>query len=486
MKRFIIGTAAGCTVALALTAQPRFDPTTSRRLASATLEGGQSYRYVSELTDRIGSRLTGSAAYERAVAWAIARFRAAGVEDVTTEPFTIARGWERGPARGRIVSPVDQPLRLESLGWMPSTPEGGLEAEVVAVSDIRPERIAAQSSLKGRIALVVASARGVDAVERLSLGRELDDRLRAAQAIAMLLPESEPNNVLAARSSDFGTEIGVLPAAQVGREDAALIRRLLEKGPVRIGLEWQNRITPGPVAIRNVIAELPGRERPDEWVIVGAHLDSWDFATGAQDNGTGVAMVIDAARAIAGLGRPPRRSIRFALWGGEEQGLLGSRAYVAAHAHELARCIAAINTDGGSGRVRGFLTPGRADVAEAMRPLSQALLRELSASGLDQSMRYAFQSDTGPFVLRGIPVLDLDPDEAPYEQVHHKAGDTIDKVSPRDLAVGTAAIAIAAYAIADAKRPIAGHLDRARVSRMLAAARMDRVLQLRGMWTPGP
>ena len=485
MKHLIFTILVASSAALALTSQARFDADVSRRLAAATLENGRSYEDVSELTGTIGSRLTGSEAYERAVAWSVARFRAAGVAAVVTEPFIVARTWERGAARGRIVSPIDEPLHLASLGWMPSTPDGGLEAEVVAVTDLGPERIAAQSSLKGRVALVLPSAQGSDAAERLRLRQGLDERLRAAGALAMLSPDAGNHNVLAARSPGFGTEIGVLPAAQVGGDDAALIQQLLGKGPVRLAVEWRNQIGPGPVSVNNVIAEIRGRERPDEWVIVGAHLDSWDFAAGAQDNGTGVAMVIDAARAIAGLGRPPRRSIRFALWGGEEQGLLGSQAYVAAHRHELRQCIAAINTDGGSGRVRGFLTPGRGDVAAALRPLSQALLEDLSATGLDQSMRYAFQSDTGPFVLHGIPVLDLDPDEAPYEQVHHTAADTIDKVGRRDLAIGTAVIAITAYAIADAERPIAKHLDRAGVARMLAAARMDRVLQLRGMWNPG-
>jgi hypothetical protein len=457
MKSLIVGILAACSLVLALTGQSRLDTATSRRLADATIASGRSYEYVSELTGTFGSRLTGSNAYERSVDWSVAQFRAAGVRSVTTEPFSIADGWERGAARGRILSPVEQPLHLESLAWMPSTPEGGMEGEVVVVSDLRPEAIAAQSSLKGRIALVVPSGTRGDVAERLKLRQNLDARLRAAEAIALLSPDTAPGNVLTARLFGSGTELGVLPAAQVGREDAELLRRLLEKGPVRIAFEWRNRLTSGPVSVRNVIAEIRGRERPDEWVMVGAHLDSWDFATGAQDNGTGVAMVLDAARAIAGLGRPPRRSIRFALWGGEEQGLIGSRAYVDAHQSDLARCVAVINTDGGTGRIRGFLVPGRPDVAAAMRPLSQALLGELGATGLDQSMRYAFQSDTGPFILHGVPTLDLDPDEAPYERVHHKANDTLDHVDRRNLAVGTAVIAITAYAIADAEQPIAEH-----------------------------
>src|SRR5204862_7410889 len=141
-----------------------------------------------------------------------------------------------------------------------------------------------------------------------------------------------------------------LPAAQIGRDDATAIRELLRRGPVRIAIELRNRVTPGPITVRNVIAELRGRESADEWVIVGAHLDSWDFGAGAQDNATGVAMVVEAARAIAAWTDRPRRSIRFALWGGEEQGQLGSGAYVSAHEAELDGCIANLNADAGTGR----------------------------------------------------------------------------------------------------------------------------------------
>jgi len=146
--------------------------------------------------------------------------------------------------------------------------------------------------------------------------------------------------------------------------------------------------------------------------------------------------------------------------------------------------VANINTDGGSGRVLGFFTPGRRDVAAAWRPLGRALLADLGAADIDLSMRYAFQSDDGPFILRGIPALDLNPDDSKYDEVHHTTSDTLDKVDRRDLAIGAAAVAIAAYAIADAERPIAPHLDRAAVAAMLTAAHMDRLLQVYGLWTP--
>src|SRR5262249_44718152 len=156
------------------------------------------------------------------------------------------------------------------------------------------------------------------------------------------------------------------------------------------------------------------------WVIVGAHIDSWDFATGAQDNATGVAMVLEAARAIAAAGVAPRRSIRFALWSGEEQGLLGSTAYVEAHRAELGQCLAVLNTDGGTGRMRGWTAPGRTDVADATRSLARALLEPFGGAPVDTSVQYAFDSDHTAFLLAGVPALDLNPDDSEYEAIHHK------------------------------------------------------------------
>ncbi|HWF83699.1 MAG TPA: hypothetical protein VG222_02585, partial [Vicinamibacterales bacterium] len=240
MNRFRpLAAAALFALAMPLAAQSTFDVDVSRRLAGAILVEGNSYQYVSELTDTFGSRLTGSPAYGRAAEWAVAQFTAAGVNAVRTEPFTITRGWERGAAHGRMVAPLDRPLHLESLGWMPSTPDGGVEGDVVLVSDLAPEKIAA-ASLRGRIALIAQSGGSADPAERLTLRDRLDDRLRDAGALAVLWPDSQPGNVLAARSRGFGTEVGVLPSAQVGREDVQLIRRLLDKGPVRVAFELHN------------------------------------------------------------------------------------------------------------------------------------------------------------------------------------------------------------------------------------------------------
>jgi Zn-dependent M28 family amino/carboxypeptidase len=284
--------------------------------------------------------------------------------------------------------------------------------------------------------------------------------------LAILSADSDADNELSARGFTFSTAIVVLPAAQVGRDDAESIRRALARGVVRISLELNNRITPGGAIVNNVIADIPGRDRAGEWVLVGAHLDSWDFGTGAQDNATGVAMVLEAARAIAALGQAPRRSIRFALWGGEEQGQLGSTAYARAHSAELDRLLATLNADAGTGRTIGWTAPGRADLIRAVRPLTQDFLRELDAATFDESLRYAFQSDGAPFILAGIPTLDLNADDTKYEDIHHKAADTVDRVDARNLAVGAATVAATAYAIADAVGRLPPRLDRRAVEQL--------------------
>jgi carboxypeptidase Q len=423
-------------------------------LARSSVGGGRSLEYTSELT-AIGPRLTGSASYRRAAAWSAERFRAMGLTRVALEPFTIERGWERVSAHARIVAPADRPLHVESLGWMPSTPAGGVDADLVALDTFSLDAIAAMRSLKACIALLPEGDPPGDAATSARARLAFAEALRAAGVVAMLSPDSDSGNQLSARGFGFGTVIGVLPAAQIGRDDAQDLRGLLARGPVRLSLELTNRITPAAAEVDNVIADLPGRDNPDEWVLVGAHLDSWDFGTGAQDNATGVAMVLEAARAIAAVRPPPRRSIRFALWGGEEQGQIGSTAYARAHAAELDRVVAHLNSDAGTGRVIGWTAPGRGDLIRAVRPLTQDFLNELGAGTFDESLRYAFQSDGAPFIRAGIPTLDMNADDTKYEDIHHTAADTMERVDTRALAVGAAAVAATAYAIADAPGRVA-------------------------------
>ena len=478
-----------CAQALAQTAARQAPPAELRQaasqLAGSVLAGGRSMEYLRGLADGFGGRLSGSTAYDRSAEWAARQFRDAGVKDVRLEEWTLENSWQRGEARGRVVAPVERRLSVEPLGWSPSTPPGGVRGEFILVSDITPEGIRAQAArIKGRVVGLDVGRlfqQNVWNAYRLIIASQ--QLFKEAGAAAIIFPESVANNAHNALSLNWGATVAPLPEAEFGMEDGKLLSRLLEEQPSRpvvVEFSYENR-TAARVRTHNVVAEIRGRERPDEWVIVGAHLDSWDFGTGAQDNGAGVAQVLEAARAIASMPQPPRRSIRFALWGGEEQGLLGSEAYVRAHASELKGCVAALNTDNGAGHPKGWKYEGREDVREALEPFA-GMLRGLG--GEQFSPETTFDTDHGHFMLAGVPALDLLVDMTHYEEVHHKAGDTLDKVDEHDLAAGAAVVAVTAYAIAEQPGPFAPRLERNAVADILKKAGLDEFLTAVGVWKP--
>ena len=451
------------------------------RLASS-IYTGPSMATLLELTDTFGGRLTGSPAHQRSAEWAASKFRTYGIQDVRLEPFTIPAGWQRVSASGAMVSPMSRQLAIASLGWSPSTPGGGVKGPVVLVSDVSPEKLKNADQFRGKILLLDGAkifAEGyVKALPKLDAAWPV---FQKAGALAIILTDREKNNVLNAHDMLWGARLLPLPGAEIGMEDGKLIMRLLEHGPVVVTLAIANEIS-GETKVNNVVAQIRGSERPDEWILIGAHLDSWDFATGAQDNGAGTASVLEAARALMTLGKAPRRSVRFALWGGEEQGLLGSYAYVQAHTNELNKCVAVLNTDNGAGHPRGWKVEGRKDLKDAMQPWSESLLKDLN--GGDLSLETTYDTDHGPFMLHGIPALDLWVDESKYLEIHHKASDTIDKVDVLDFKAGEAIVAVTAYAIAQSENPIAPHIDHGSVGEILKDAKLDELLQHVGVWKP--
>jgi carboxypeptidase Q len=453
----------------------------SQQIAGSVLVGGHALDTLQTLTDSFGPRVTGSSNYNRAVQWAAEQFRSYGIKDVKLEPFTMANGWERGPVRASMIAPFQHSLHLEAFGWTPSTPAGGVRGELVLLKDITTEGIKAQTeSLKGRIVLIDSKSLFKD---RSPKNFELIERspalLAKAGAAAVLMVASLPNNVISTGDLGWRGEVGPLVMASVGLEDGRMLMRRLEKGPVSVEFEYQNKVT-GPEQVNDVVAEIRGMEKPDEWVLIGAHLDSWDFATGAQDNGSGTAQVLEAARAIAAQGKPPKRSIRFALWGGEEEGLVGSIAYAQEHAGEMAKCVAALNTDNGAGHPKGWKVQGRKDVETALEPLSKSLLSQLGGEEISQEI--SFDTDHGPFMLYGVPALDLLVDDGDYEQVHHKPADTFDKVDDHGLADGAAIVAVTAWALANADQPFAKHLDHAAEGEILKKDGLDEYLEAQGLW----
>jgi carboxypeptidase Q len=447
-------------VAMTIAADTR---TAVRQLIGDSLLNGQAYEYDRQLADSIGPRLTGSANFQKAVSWAVQKFQALGLSNVHTEEWTIPATWEPElPATGNIVTPVDHTLHIVSLGWSPSTPPGGVTGKIVYLRALTPAQIDEQKAeLTGAIVLFDQASLGEQ--PKFDVIFSALEHLRSLGPMA-IVTTGIANGAESMTSLGFAGTIAPQPQVQVGLEDSLLIKRLLERGPVSLHFSATNRIRTA-VKISNVIAELSGKDTAAGVVLIGAHLDSWQPGTGAQDDGTGVASVIETARALKGLNRPPLRTVRFALFGGEEQGLLGSVAYVRQHAADLNKIDAVLNTDSGSEAAKGWMLMGREDekgAVEALRPL----LSGLGADGITSDATYALFEDHAPFEFRGVPVLMLWTGAEKYDTLHHKASDTFDSVVQKDLAQASAVIAVTAYAIADNPHFFASHLSPAEVRSM--------------------
>ncbi len=438
------------------------------------------------LTDNIGGRVTGSAAADRAVGWAVEALRRAGVDEVHAEKFQIPAGWSEGQTRLDILSPEQFPIRLVSIAWSSPTPDGGITADVVDAGDGDAAGFAkAGAAAKGSIVLVHSKLLVTwnDLGHEYSVMAGIAERASDAGAVALLWMSSRPNLLLYRHTVAGAGEIDRLPQAVVAREDAERLTRFLSKGQkIRAHFDMPNRVT-GPVESENVIGEIRGRERPDEFVLLGAHLDSWDLGTGALDNGCNAALVIDAARVIRATGVPPRRSVRFALFTGEEQGLLGSWAYARAHRAELDRMIAAIVFDAGNGAVTGFLLGGRKDTFPAVQ---EALAPAAALGAKDFTFDIETGTDELDFLLEGVPTLVANQEPANYILNYHASSDTFDKVDIPELKRHVAIAAIAAYGLADREQRIGPRLSRSEVEISLKENHLDQNAGLKwSQWQNG-
>ena len=481
--RQVFVSAVWCAIPVLAWSQPPSDLKPAADQLAASIYNGPSMTTLGELADGIGGRLTGSPAYVRSTEWAVAKFRSYGIENVRLEPFTMAAGWQRGTASAAILTPLPRPLHVASLGWAPSTPVAGVQGAVVIVTDADTDTLRSREhELRGKIVLLDSAKITVEGYGKALPKLEAAwNTFAKAGVLGVIVPDRERNNVINAHAGLWSSKLLPVPAAQIGMEDAKLIQRDLERGPVTIQLTIENE-TSGEMTVNNVVAEIRGSERPDEWVLIGAHLDSWDFGTGAQDNGSGAVSVIEVARSMMSLGKPPRRSIRFALWGGEEEGIFGSYAYTQTHKSELKKCVAVLNTDNGAGHPKGWKVEGREDLKKAMQPLSDGLLQNLN--GGDLSLETTYDTDHGPFMLQGIPALDLWVDMTKYFEVHHKSSDTLDKIDSLDFKGGEAIVAVTAYAIAQSNTPIAPHIDHEAVGEIVKKARLEDLLENVGVWKP--
>ena len=415
----------------------------------------RAYEKVAHLADRIGPRLSGSAGYDAAVRWAVEEFRRDGLERVWTEKVTVPR-WVRGEERVRIVAPVDASLTAVALGMSVPTPEGGIEAEVVEVDGFEALSAVGEKA-RGKIVLfnrpflrdagpewgygAASALRHRGGVEAARLG-----------AVGALIRSIGTARYRLAHTGMTGREDGVpgIPYAAVSQEDADHLHRLLAAGEtVRVRMTLGCRTEPD-VEQANVLAEIRGQERPEEVVVIGRHLDSWDLGTGAVDDGAGCAIVMESLRIVRSLGLAPRRTLRAVLFANEENGLRGGKAYAEAHAAELGLHAAAIEADSGAGRATGFgVTAG-----EGGEEIARRIARPLSGIGAAEISKGGGGADISPMRPAGVPMLLLRQETERYFDYHHSAADTLDKVDARDLALATAAMAVMAYGLADSEEAL--------------------------------
>jgi carboxypeptidase Q len=445
------------------------DERISHIVGSAMMGGAQTF--LQELTDSVGGRLTGSLESRAAADLLLTTLRAIGFEDAHFEEYPLESSWRHGPAVAHVVSPVNRSLTVGSYGWVPGT-NGEVTVPLIDLgAPPTSELIAPSERLRG--AAVLVEPHDVEGAPYQVMRTALSRGLARAGATAMLIPSDKPNRMLF--TSAFGFyPMGALPVLSISKEDVLFVRRLLSRRPVRLTLNVANSFDRRPVLERNVVADIKGTI-PDETVLVGAHFDSWDPGQGAQDDGSGVAALVDAARILKSMGIRPRRTIRFAFFSGEEQTFRGSRAYVDTHRGEIDRLRAVLIMDDGAQIPRGFRIHGRSDVEAAARSLL-APLAPIGASGV--SLDANFSEDHAPFLTAGVPVFTLWVDEGEYDIHHHAASDTFDKVDPRMLALDTAAMAVAAYRMADAPEPPGRRLSAAEATALLKKIGLESMRQM--------
>ena len=435
---------------------------------------------LERLTDGIGGRVTGSAAMDRAVEWGLDAFKTAGADSVHAESFTIPAFWSEGATAMSVVDPETFPVRAVSIAWGPALARQH-HLRVVDIGEGNMEDFQRAGNLEGTILLVPQSELKTwdDLDNEYDKAREVMMRAKRAKALAIAFQATRPYDLLYRHTHSEHGEIEDIPMVIVAREDAGRMSRLLaSRHALYADLAIPNHIG-GAATSANVIAELTGSEKPGEIVVLGAHLDSFDLGTGALDDGCGAALVIDTLRTIRATGLRPKRTIRFILFSGEEEGLLGSRAYVTAHRAEMGNIDAMIVFDEGIGRMTGFSLGGRKDIAGEVKNLIAPL------KGYDaNNVTFDLTADTDhfDFLLEGVPTLYANQVEANYLINYHASSDTFDKVDLPELKKLVAESAVATFAIADASERVGPRLHRAEVEKQLHEAHMDEGMKLTGAW----
>jgi len=418
--------------------------TAADRLIDAATRDSAAWNRIAELTDTFGPRVSGSAALERAIDWTLARMRADGLENVRGERVMV-RNWVRGAESAELITPRRKPLTMLGLGGSVGTPTGGITAPVLVVSSFE-DLVARGAAAKGKIVLFDVPFTEYEATRRYRTGAaSAAAKQGAVAALVRSVASSSINSPHTGGMRYDSTVAARIPAAAITVEDAMLLHRMQDRGQsLTVRLVMGARDLP-PAASRNVVAELRGREKPDEVVVIGGHIDSWDVGQGAMDDAGGVVAAWEAVRLMKALGLRPRRTVRVIGWTNEENGVDGGKAYRRTHDAEVAKHVFALESDNGVFRPYGIQAVGT-DSALTMLKRIAPLLKRI---GADSVSRGEGEADIGPLLDAGVPGAGLHVDTSRYFWYHHTNGDTPDKLDPRDVARCVAVFAVYAYVLAE-------------------------------------
>ena len=410
-----------------------FAPSVWAATTPASMDQDLAYKLVESLTVEVGPRIAGSEADRRAVQWALNKFTQLGYDKIWTEEFDMP-GWTRGQASLEVISPFAQPFVLTSLGGSVGTPKAGIRASVVMFDSIEALEKADAAAVKGKIVFInkpmakdksgsfygqVVAARSRGAVEAAKLG---------AVAIVIRSVGTSNNRFAHTGTMKYDETIAKIPAVAISVPDAQNLATMLERSSkVELKLQMENQLE--KATSHNVIAEITGTEKPEEIVLISGHLDSWDQGTGALDDGAGVALVM-ATGALIKQKIKPKRTIRVVLYGNEEGGLLGARAYAAKHHKDLDKHVLAAESDFGAGRIWQI----ESRFGDKALPFAKELQQKLAHLDIALGGNSTYGGpDVSVLAQAGVPVVALSQDGTDYFDYHHTPNDTLDKIDPDSL-----------------------------------------------------
>jgi Zn-dependent M28 family amino/carboxypeptidase len=445
----IISCALACLL-LATTARAADPPNLSEqyrpaanRLIDAALADKEGYERLTYLCYRIGNRLSGSPALTKAIAWAAEQMKAVGLSNVQVIPVKVPH-WVRGAESARMLAPLDKPLHMLGLGMSVGTPPGGITAGVVAVSDFAELARLGREKIQGKIVVYNEAYTGYGPTRMYRSSGP--SRAAALGAVAALVRSATPLAMQIPHTGEMSYDESQpkIPAAAISPEDAMMLARLSATVPVTVHLEMSAQMEPDADA-GDVIGELVGKEHPEEVVVMGGHIDSWDVGQGAQDDGASIMACLQALALMKKLGIEPRRTLRVAFWVNEENGGRGGEAYRKFVGDQIHNHVAAIEMDGGAEAPVGFGAGVDAKSTELLRDAAKLLERV----GAGQITPGGGGSDIQPLVRDGVPGFAERTTGAHYFDWHHTEADTLDKVDPEEFRKNVAALAVMGYILAD-------------------------------------